>query len=75
MGSIRYTLPYFLGAIKENYIYLKRLLNENRRKLYAIENKIQEITEIRGTLLDNAYSLLNELKNVGVIQNETNLKI
>ena len=44
-------------------------------KSYAIENKIQEITEIRGTLLDNAYSLLNELKNVGVIQNETNLKI
>lgn len=65
--SIKDYLPFFLGAITDDYIQRKEDLKKLKRKLKIIEGKISENERLRGNNFEQAYALINEAKEVGLI--------
>ncbi len=65
--SIKDYLPFFLGAITDDYIQGKEELRKLKRKLKVLEGKISENERLRGNNFEQAYALINEAKNVGLI--------
>ncbi len=66
--SIKDYLPFFLGAITDEYIQGKVELRKLKRKLKIIEAKIVEHEALRGKNFEQAYALINEGKDIGLIQ-------
>ncbi len=66
--SIKDYLPFFLGAITDDYIQGKEELRKLKRKLKVLEAKISENERLRGNNFEQAYALINEAKDVGLIQ-------
>ena len=66
--SIKDYLPFFLGAITDDYIQGKEELRKLKRKLKVLEGKISENERLRGNNFEQAYALINEAKDVGLIQ-------
>ncbi|MGG1314166.1 DUF3732 domain-containing protein [Cohnella laeviribosi] len=64
--SIIDTLPYFLGAVREDRLLIEQDLAEARRKLRQIQRKLNEVEQIQGTQLSGALSLLEEARTVGL---------
>ncbi|MBN2642085.1 MAG: DUF3732 domain-containing protein [Victivallales bacterium] len=65
--SIKDYLPFFLGAITDDYIQGKEELRKLKRKLKVLEGKILENERLRGNNFEQAYALINEAKDVGLI--------
>lgn len=65
--SIKDYLPFFLGAITDDYIQGKEELRKLKRKLKVLEGKISENERLRGNNFEQAYALINEAKDVGLI--------
>ena len=65
--SIKDYLPFFLGAITDDYIQGKEELRKLKRKLKILEGKISENERLRGNNFEQAYALINEAKDVGLI--------
>ncbi|MCI5123395.1 MAG: DUF3732 domain-containing protein, partial [Candidatus Electrothrix sp. AR5] len=65
--SIKDYLPFFLGAITDEYIQNKKELRKLKRKLKQIEAKISERERIQGDNFERAFALINEAKNVDLI--------
>jgi hypothetical protein len=68
--AIKDTLPYFLGVVREDQLKLEQELRESRRKLKLLQRELQETEAIVGNVSIQAKSLLEEAKQVGLI-NET----
>lgn len=68
--TIRDTMPYFLGVIKEDGLALEQELARAKRNLKLIERAIKEGDIIAGNGLTKGLSLLAEAGQVGLIETE-----
>jgi len=59
------TLPYFLGAVTEDYIAKKDKLRQLNKELRSIRTKLNELESIKGDGLTRAQILLRESQNLG----------
>jgi hypothetical protein len=64
--SIIDTLPYFLGAVREDRLSLEQDLAEAKRTLRQIQRKINEAEQMVGNQVSGALALLTEAKTVGL---------
>ncbi|MGB3975864.1 MAG: DUF3732 domain-containing protein [bacterium] len=60
-------LPYFLGAITEEFIQNKEELRRLNHKLNQVESRIAERNRLKGQNFERAFALLNEAKSVDLI--------
>lgn len=65
--SIKDYLPYFLGAITDEFIQNKEELRKLNRKLKQVESRIAERNRLKGQNFERAFALLNESKSVDLI--------
>lgn len=72
--NIKDYLPFFLGAITDNYIYNKEKIRQLRYKLKQVEARIAERERIHGDNFDRVFALLNEAKSVDLLAKEENLQ-
>lgn len=71
--SIKDYLPFFLGAITDDYIQGKEELRKLKRKLKVLEGKVSENERLRGNNFEQAYALINEAKNIDLIPQSVSL--
>ncbi|WP_268165037.1 hypothetical protein [Roseateles hydrophilus] len=64
--AIKDTLPYFLGAVTEDYVAKQQELKRVRAEIRQIERRLAEAAAIRGEGLSRADTLLAEAKAVGL---------
>lgn len=65
--SIKDYLPYFLGAITNDFIQNKEEVRKLNRKLKQVESRIAERNRLKGQNFERAFALLNEAKSVDLI--------
>lgn len=68
--TIKDTLPYFLGAIREDQLALEQDLSRAKRELRLIQQRDREIQAIQGQGLSKANSLLAEAAQVGIASSD-----
>jgi hypothetical protein len=66
-NAIRDTLPYFLGAIREDRLALEQQLERARRELRVAEQSLREIEAVKGEGASKAVGLLSEARQVGIL--------
>jgi Protein of unknown function (DUF3732) len=69
--AIRDTLPYFLGAIDEDRLLKQAQLDQARRHLRQLERQLREAETLDGSTYQRAQALLDEAKQVGLIDERT----
>jgi hypothetical protein len=65
--AIQDVLPYFLGAIDDDYIVKKERLRRLRRDLKKLTRKLTEAAAIRGDASARAFALLSEAQDLGLV--------
>ena len=65
--AIKDTLPYFLGAVDDDYVAKKTKLKDLRRKLRDRERSLARLEAIAGEGLGSAASLISEARDVGIL--------
>ncbi|WNY25462.1 DUF3732 domain-containing protein [Methanolapillus millepedarum] len=73
--SIRDYLPYFLGAIDENYISKLQELKKLRKELKQNENKLAEMKSIVGQNFEKASMLFVQAKGLGLYDKQKELEL
>lgn len=66
--AIKDTLPYFLGAVSDDYVANQQELKRVRGDIRQVERKLAEATAIRGEGVTRADTLLAEAKSVGLTE-------
>lgn len=66
--AMKDTLPYFLGAVALESIKLERQLAEKKRNLNRLERELTEAQSIVDKTMGRVLELVNEAKQVGLIQ-------
>ncbi|PWK26989.1 uncharacterized protein DUF3732 [Arcicella aurantiaca] len=66
--SIKDTLPYFLGAIDTESIKFVRQLAEKKRNFNRLERELKEAQSIVDKTIGQVFDLINEAKQVSLIQ-------
>lgn len=69
--AIRDTLPYFLGAIDEDRLLKQSQLDQARRQLRQLERQLREVEALDDSTYPRAQSLLDEAKQVGLVDERT----
>lgn len=64
--AIRDTLPYFLGAVDDEYVRRREELRRLRDQLRGIDRQLAELNAIRGDGVSKATSLLAQARDVGL---------
>jgi len=64
--AIKDTLPYFLGAVTDDYVAKQQELKRVRAEIRQIERRLAEAAAIRGDGVGRADTLLAEAKSVGL---------
>lgn len=64
--ALKDTLPYFLGAVPEEYVAQRQELKRIRGEIRQIERRLAEAASIRGDGIGRADTLLSEAKAVGL---------
>ncbi len=64
--AIKDTLPYFLGAVSDDYMASQQELKRVRTEIRQIERRLAEAAAIRGEGVSRADTLLAEAKAVGL---------
>jgi hypothetical protein len=64
--AIKDTLPYFLGAVTDEYIRNQQLLKQVRAEIRQLEKRLAEASAIVGDGVSRADTLLAEAKSVGL---------
>lgn len=64
--ALKDTLPYFLGAVPEEYVAQRQELKRIRVEIRQIERRIGEAASIRGDGIGRADTLLSEAKAAGL---------
>lgn len=64
--AIKDTLPYFLGAVSDDYVAQQQELKRVRTEIRQIERRLAEAAAIRGDGVSRADTLLAEAKAVGL---------
>ncbi len=70
--AIKDTLPYFLGVIREDQLKLEQEYRNAKRNLKLVQRKLQEAELIVTDKVYRAQSLLEEAKQVGLIESNEN---
>ena len=65
--AIKDTLPYFLGAVDDDYVAKKAKLKDLRRKLRDRERSLARLEAIAGEGLGSAAALISEARDVGIL--------
>lgn len=68
--AMKDTLPYFLGAIESENILLERQLADKRRNLNRLERELKDSQSIVDKTMGQVFELINEAKQVGLIQRD-----
>lgn len=66
--AMRDTLPYFLGAIETESIKFERQLADKKRNLNRLEREFKEAQTIVDKTMGLVFELINEAKQVGLVQ-------
>lgn len=64
--AIKDTLPYFLGAVSNDYIAQQQELKQLRAQIRIVERRLAEAAAIRGDGVGRAEILLAEAKSIGM---------
>ncbi|PEO46717.1 hypothetical protein CN563_13165 [Bacillus sp. AFS026049] len=72
--SIKDTLPYFLGAVREDHLKVEEELRMTKRELKRLLKRIMETEMLSGKGITKAINLIEEAKQVGIIDNEQDIK-
>lgn len=64
--AIKDTMPYFLGAVNDDYVARMAELRRLRREVRGIERKLEEYEAVRGHGVTMAQSLLAEATDLGL---------
>jgi hypothetical protein len=65
--AIKDTLPYFLGAVDDDFVAKKTKLRGLRRKLRDRERSLARLEAIAGEGLGSAAALISEARDVGIL--------
>lgn len=71
--TIKDTLPFFLGIINEDSLALESEQTKLKREAVILRRSIEEVESLKGNGLHRATALLTEAKEIGLIQNDTNV--
>ncbi len=71
--TIKDTLPYFLGVIKEDALALENERTIIKRQLSIAKRQLEEVKLLQGNGLQKAVSLLSEALTVGLIEDNTKI--
>lgn len=66
--AIKDTLPYFLGAMREDQVALESQFDIARRELRGAERALREVQDIEGAGVSKAVGLASEAMEVGLLQ-------
>lgn len=69
--AIRDTFPYFLGAVDEDRLLKQAQLDQARRHLRQLERQLREAEALDSSTYPRAQVLLDEAKQVGLIDERT----
>jgi hypothetical protein len=69
--AIKDTLPYFLGAVDEDRLLKQAQLEQARRELRQLERQLREAESLDSGTFPRARALLDEAKQVGLIDERT----
>jgi hypothetical protein len=69
--AIRDTFPYFLGAIDEDRLLKQAQLDQARRRLRQLERQLRTAEELDNSTYPRGQSLLQEAKQVGLLDERT----
>lgn len=70
--SIKDTLPYFLGAINEESLLLESEITQLKKLLNRLNREKRESDKIKSEGVSQAYSLIEEAKEIGILEKNTN---
>ena len=65
--SIQDALPYFLGAVADDYVAKRQILKRDKDELRGIERRLAEVVAIRGDGFGRADTLIAEATAVGLL--------
>jgi hypothetical protein len=69
--ALKDTLPYFLGAIDEDRLLKQAQFDQARRQLRQLERQLREAEAIDSSSYPRAQALLDEAKQVGLVDERT----
>jgi len=64
--AMKDTLPYFLGAVDDEYVQKREELRELRQQLRACERQLSELVALRSGGISKAATLLAQARDVGL---------
>ncbi|MCB0382449.1 MAG: DUF3732 domain-containing protein [Psychroserpens sp.] len=70
--AIKDTLPYFLGAINADSLQIEREISKKKRFLNQLLREKREEEKLKQDGISKAYSLIEEAKEIGVLDKDTN---
>lgn len=70
--ALKDTLPYFLGAVDDQFVRKREELRRMREQLRAFERQLTELRSLRGTGTSKAATLLAQARDVGLSSSEAN---
>ena len=70
--SIKDTLPYFLGAINEDSLLIESEITQLKKQLNRLTREIRESERIKSEGNSQAFSLISEAKEIGLLDKEIN---
>lgn len=66
--SLKDTLPYFLGAVEDDYVEAQERLRLKRRELRQVQRQLAELSGLRGDGVSKAGALLAQARDVGLTE-------
>jgi hypothetical protein len=64
--AVKDTLPYFLGAVDDEYVRRREQLRRLREQLRTIERRLAELSSLRGTGMSVASGLIAQARDAGL---------
>lgn len=72
--SIKDTLPYFLGAVNEDSLLIENEITQLKKQLNRLVREKRENEKIKSEGLSQAFSLIEEAKEIGLLSKDINPK-
>lgn len=69
--AIKESLPYFLGAVREDSLKIEQQIIQKRRELNRLNREKHEAEKIHVEGISKSYSLIEEAKQIGILNKST----
>jgi hypothetical protein len=73
--TIKDSLPYFLGVVREDALALQQELRRSQRAFLLLRRELGEMQDIRGNGISRAFRLLEEARQLGLIPENFNASL